>query len=352
MAVARAIRCQVQQGQFQVGGRVPGTQLVASQHRVSLVTAHRALRKLVEEGLIEARPGVGTFVCEPGTRTLKVALVFQRDYDYPVITHPLLGRLCQGFLRAADVRRWSGDIRMFNINDAKKDERRFVSELVRGGLDGVLVDAMRSSHLALCELIASEMPAAAIGVAGHPDQVDFLAQDELGHMLLVVDHLLEQGARRIAFHRSSAKDVNGERTRAFLAAVRVRECEGDVITGDADACVDHLLSRRGAFDAVVFSVDSLAAQVRERLARHGVAIPRDLLAVGHDNWEKNGIGTPFLTTIDADLGGMAERALDVLARRILGPEPEGTAQEYHLGSLVIRQSSVRASKPKPVGKEE
>ena len=44
------------------GARLPSTRELVARHQASPVTVQRALRTLVGEGLVEARPGVGTFV--------------------------------------------------------------------------------------------------------------------------------------------------------------------------------------------------------------------------------------------------------------------------------------------------
>ena len=44
------------------GARLPSTRVLVAQHRVSPVTVQKALRDLTAQGLIESRPGVGTFV--------------------------------------------------------------------------------------------------------------------------------------------------------------------------------------------------------------------------------------------------------------------------------------------------
>ena len=43
------------------GARLPSTRALVAQHRVSPVTVQKALRDLARQGLVEARPGVGTF---------------------------------------------------------------------------------------------------------------------------------------------------------------------------------------------------------------------------------------------------------------------------------------------------
>ncbi len=44
------------------GARLPSTRTLAAEHRASPVTVQQALRTLVAQGLVETRPGVGTFV--------------------------------------------------------------------------------------------------------------------------------------------------------------------------------------------------------------------------------------------------------------------------------------------------
>ncbi|WP_110181213.1 PLP-dependent aminotransferase family protein [Nocardioides solisilvae] len=49
------------------GARLPSTRTLVAEHRASPVTVQRALRTLVGQGLVESRPGVGTFVREGRT---------------------------------------------------------------------------------------------------------------------------------------------------------------------------------------------------------------------------------------------------------------------------------------------
>src|SRR4051794_22869313 len=44
------------------GARLPSTRALVAQHQVSPVTVQKALRDLTRQGLIDSRPGVGTFV--------------------------------------------------------------------------------------------------------------------------------------------------------------------------------------------------------------------------------------------------------------------------------------------------
>lgn len=68
------------------GSRLPSTRTLVAEHRASPVTVQRALRVLVADGVVESRPGVGTFV-----RAVPVARA--HDYGWQTTT---LGALTSG----------------------------------------------------------------------------------------------------------------------------------------------------------------------------------------------------------------------------------------------------------------
>ncbi|MBE9605528.1 GntR family transcriptional regulator [Acetobacteraceae bacterium H6797] len=60
------LRDRIANGAIAAGSRLPGEPDLAAEHSVSRVTIRRALDQLAQEGLVERRPGVGTFVLGPG----------------------------------------------------------------------------------------------------------------------------------------------------------------------------------------------------------------------------------------------------------------------------------------------
>lgn len=61
------IRGQIQSKQLQPGDTVPSARKIVQQWRVSLATATKVLAALRSEGLVEARPGIGTVVSPAAT---------------------------------------------------------------------------------------------------------------------------------------------------------------------------------------------------------------------------------------------------------------------------------------------
>lgn len=65
--VVAHIRGQIQSGELQPGDTVPSARRITQQWRVSLATATKVLAALRSEGLVEARPGIGTVVSPAAT---------------------------------------------------------------------------------------------------------------------------------------------------------------------------------------------------------------------------------------------------------------------------------------------
>ncbi len=60
-----SLRKRIESGELQVGDPVPPERELARLHKVSLMTARHAVTSLEQEGLVERRQGVGTFVNKP-----------------------------------------------------------------------------------------------------------------------------------------------------------------------------------------------------------------------------------------------------------------------------------------------
>jgi DNA-binding GntR family transcriptional regulator len=60
--IAADLRARVERGEFQRDVAVPGAPVLAEQYGVSRRTAHRAVRVLVDEGVLVTVVGYGTFL--------------------------------------------------------------------------------------------------------------------------------------------------------------------------------------------------------------------------------------------------------------------------------------------------
>src|SRR5215510_13311106 len=63
--IAREIRRRITSGELRPGDRIPSARQITREWGVAIATATKVLATLRQEGLVEARPGVGTVVLGP-----------------------------------------------------------------------------------------------------------------------------------------------------------------------------------------------------------------------------------------------------------------------------------------------
>jgi GntR family transcriptional regulator len=63
--IQNSLRKRIESGELQVGDPIPPERELSRFHKVSLMTARHAVKSLEQEGLVERRQGVGTFVSKP-----------------------------------------------------------------------------------------------------------------------------------------------------------------------------------------------------------------------------------------------------------------------------------------------
>ena len=164
----------------------------------------------------------------------------------------------------------------------------------------------------------------------------------------ITRHLLERGARRIAFLGDASNHAPEflERYRGHCAALH----EAD-IAPDAQLQVDaisseqsgaeatrSLLARGAAFDAICAASDLIAIGAMKTLHTAGLAVPRDVLVSGFDDIPLSAFVDPGLTTVQQDTKIAGAVLVDTLLKLIHKEPVENTVLPV---SLILRQSTAR-----------
>ncbi|MFD5429704.1 GntR family transcriptional regulator [Streptomyces sp. NPDC127084] len=84
--IAAHYRAEIADGTYGPGTRLPGAQSLAKKLGVALMTVQSAYRQLAEDGLVEGRPGSGTYVIDvqEGEPSARHAVVSLRDLQEEV----------------------------------------------------------------------------------------------------------------------------------------------------------------------------------------------------------------------------------------------------------------------------
>ncbi|MFD8219541.1 LacI family DNA-binding transcriptional regulator [Streptomyces sp. NPDC059697] len=180
-------------------------------------------------------------------------------------------------------------------------------------------------------------------------RVDFVHSAEAKGIRQAMDHLVEQGHRRIVHIDGGRGPGSAERRRAYRAAMRHHGLESEmrVIPGDHTerSGIETgrvLLAERDSGQslptAVLAGNDRCAMGLLMALARAGVDVPRDMSVIGYDDSHLSHLMPIGLTTVRQDAVLMAEHAVRFAVERLEddGLEPREAVLDP---KLVVRGTS-------------
>lgn len=223
-----------------------------------------------------------------------------------------------------------------------QDERDAIHLLLSLRCEGILIYPKYLSVTELDELIAqNETPIVVINraLSRHRNQSVFI--DHQQSSIMMMEHLLSQGHRRIAFVAGSDGSPTGEsRLRGYYHALEQAGIapqpqlvvEGSWSTDSGYVAGRELLARKQPFTCVLAANDDMAIGVAKALNEAGLRIPQDVSLAGFDDSVIGKYYNPSLTTLHVPMDEMIRHAVDSL----LDAQPR-VARTFH-GELVCRQS--------------
>ncbi|MET0715564.1 MAG: LacI family DNA-binding transcriptional regulator [Mycetocola sp.] len=147
-------------------------------------------------------------------------------------------------------------------------------------------------------------------------------------------HLLERGARSIAFAGSADPRIQELVNLRRMRATQTLKVAGYDLAGDEDIDpenVGRVLHEwtAGGVDGVIAYNDDIAAMLVGSAVRAGIAVPKELKVIGHDDTPLAQLFVPALSSVRVDTAGtglyLATVALNAVAREtmpVAGPETD------------------------------
>ena len=240
-----------------------------------------------------------------------------------------------------------------NSDDSATNESELVRLLVNRGVDGLFVVASDkpSTDRALAVTLSS-LPMPYVMVDRLIDDLDcdkVSFNNEKGGYL-ATSHLLRAGHRRVACVVNASSNTGQRRLDGYIRALAEWGLEPDpslVFTSpyyiaDAYSVADRVLATDAT--AVFASSDNIALGLLKRLYECGLRVPRDYSVVSYDNSAADVLFEPALTSIEQNVGELADAALDLLFRRLEeGDAGElGPSERRVLEPRLVIKDSVRA----------
>jgi LacI family transcriptional regulator len=169
---------------------------------------------------------------------------------------------------------------------------------------------------------------------------------------LAMDHLIEQGRKRIAFLAGPRWHSDAAQRRYAYESIVARLHSPLVIDVSAQeqfwcrGCHAAKMLRRNKqrFDAIVAYDDLVAIGAIKWLIDHGIIVPDDVAVIGFDNQPQCEYAIPSLSSIEQPMEAIGRKSVELLQSNLRTP----TAQEHVLlkPSLVVRGSTEKLWKSK------
>ena len=321
-----AIQKEILEGRLQPGEMLPSERALCAQYGVSSITVRRALRDLVQSGLIYRENGVGTFVAQP-TRRFSIALIFCgfAEEGWRQQSHmfgSLIGSVGQVIWE------YGSALSVSNLSSAAVliDAIRQIAE--NNSFDGLLIRADQELPGEVADhLISFGIPYVLIKKKILDRRVNVVWIDNREHARLATEHLLELGHRRIGciFGRQESRTFR-ERAQGYrdaLEAFGIAPEEALIRFGASEFASAGYVEMQALLDGgppptgVVVGGDHLGHGIYMALHERGIKIPDDMALVGFDEAGQAQTFQPPLTalgTTDYELGHEAVKLLMALLK--------------------------------------
>ncbi|MBN9118715.1 MAG: GntR family transcriptional regulator [Planctomycetes bacterium] len=362
--VAETLETQIRDGMWD-GGKMPSVRGIAEQHKISVVTASRAIQILRDKGLIQTVQRSGCYRV-PAPTADRWALILRLTPGPWQKATLNLSRFGFEALARREPMHLEPDAVPVTAGASEADLRGHVRKAKESGCRGAFFlpsrysdEEMRADERFLAACAAEELPVVLLerNLRGYNRDLthDLVAVDDLDGAARCTRHLLDRGRARVALVVASPTSSHNDRVAGYLYALhaaalghkRPVEFKQTVLylsderpTRDAYARLADQV-RKQRLDGVVCYQDYTAMGLIIELLARGIKVPDDVAVVGSDDLPIGNLFTIGITTYVYPSEGIAEQAVRLMRERLKDPG-RPPLKVVVPGRLIVRESSVGA----------
>lgn len=325
---------------------------LARQQSISRMTVRRASELLINEGLLERRPGKGLFVRKGAAAGSSMQSGVIQVVAGNLQWEPSL-QVSRGIQSLA--REEGFQVQLYDAQGDVELDLAILNDLPAGPAKGAIIMSLHSGPFneAIYALKLKGFPFVLVDQQLHDIQVSSVAADNHSGGLQAGRALLELGHRRIAFigdmvattvrdRMAGLRDAIGDAGLPFDRSLVVDLGEDRDRLGDwserVESCTRDIMSKPNPPTALFFSCDGVARAGYRALAKMNLRIPQDVSVIGFDDDPLAEWLHPGLTTIRQPFYDMGRSAIELLCRRMKDPTAKEECQV--LPVELIRRGSI------------
>jgi LacI family transcriptional regulator len=362
--ISSYLQTEISAGHYKAGARLPSEVQLVKQFGVSRPTVARALRDLEENGVVERRPGSGTYVQSDQKRNFASRIL---GLLMPgLASTEIFQIICGEIASLARVQEygllWGGSTNPREDLDASlvhAEElcRQFIERKISGVFFAPveLEPGQEQANRRLAEsLREAGIPVVLIDrdLRNFPGRSDFdlVGLDNMTGGYMVAEHLIKLGCKRLCFVArplsAATVDARIAGVREALARHRIQPEGGWIRTGDpGDVKFVRSLTAGNQVDAFICANDFTAAELLRSMQSLGIHAPKDFRVVGFDDVNYATLVSPPLTTVHQPCRDIAVIAFRTMLERLA--EPSLPARSIYLTPHLVVRESCGAYLPRP-----
>lgn len=236
-------------------------------------------------------------------------------------------------------------------NESYEKECRSIDTLLFTQVDGIIASlANETVNFSQFEKIKKKgIPLILFDRGDNDIGVDYIGIDDYDSSHMVVEHLIDQGCKRIA-HIGGYRHTRifKNRITGFIDALEKFNLpfeealilEGDLTLENGRKGMETLLKLPNPPDAIYASSDYAALGALQVMQEHNIKVPEDIALVGFSNEPFTSLVTPSITTVNQHSGKIGKIAAETFLKRIDQENWKPKLNKNILKSeLIIRNSS-------------
>ncbi|WP_081675217.1 MULTISPECIES: GntR family transcriptional regulator [unclassified Butyrivibrio] len=353
------IQKQVSSGALAPGDKIPSENDLCIQFNISRQTARHAIGILVQEGILTAERGSGTYVTDERARNgersrIAVITTYVDSYIFP--------RTIQGIENK--LRELGYSVQLFFTNNSSVREREILTEIVeKDEVAGIILEPTRSALPTPNTDLLTKISGMRIPILfmnsyypemsnkWNPDdtrKIPHVSMNDEKSAYKAVKSLLDNGHRNIGCVLKLDDRQGLDRYSGYQEAIAEKGLSPEaskIIWLDTedlkrqDLVKDKIKERLSGCTAVFCYNDEMAALVMQILDESGIKVPEDISLISMDDSDLAKLTRPPIDSIPHPKEKLGERAAENLVRLIHHP---GFSATYEFEEEISVRGSVRA----------
>jgi DNA-binding LacI/PurR family transcriptional regulator len=347
-ALADRIRQSVRDGQFAAGQLIGSEYELARQEKISRMTVRRASELLVEEGLLERRPGKGLYVRGHGVTTRTVQMIVGN------LQWESSAQVSRGAQRVARER--GIQMQIYDAHGDSASDVAILRQLPETQSRGAVIVALHNAAFneAVYHLKSQDYPFVLVDQRLQDIEVPSVRSDNYNGGYQAGEALTKLGHREVAFigdmdattvrarlegFRDAIADAGIPFKRSLQVDLNIAEQDRLAEWSDrVDSAVQDLVNRSDPPTAIFCSCDAVARAAYRTMQRSGLRVPEDISIIGFDDDPIAEWLSPGLTTIRQSFSDLGRVAMEMLWKRM--ENPHAVIEHQVLPVVLIQRGSV------------